>query len=111
MAISQSGKDLQKHTTILYFHHIPQRKSYHRNRRHLRKVNEEWTPLEQTKENEHSEENEIYDIPPNDSTINKSPPDSSQPATTTVTILRQSQHTIRKPKWYSDSQHDNHTNW
>lgn len=66
----------------------PQGKSYRRNRRHLRKVKEEWTPLEQTNENEQSDENQIYDSPLSDDTINNDPPDSSQPATVTTTTLR-----------------------
>ena len=75
----------------------PQDKSHHRNRRHLRKVKEEWTPLEQ------SDKNEIYDSPLNNDTINNDPPDSSQPATITMTTLRRPQHTIRKPERYPDS--------
>ena len=92
-----------KNTPRSYIVTTPQGKSYRRNRRHLRKVNEEWTPVEQTNENEQSDENEIYDSPLSDDTINNDPPDSSQPATITTTTLRRSQRTIRKPERYSDS--------
>ena len=41
-----------KNTPRSYIVTTPQGKSYRRNRRHLRKVNEEWTPVEQTNEND-----------------------------------------------------------
>ena len=46
-----------QNTPRSYIVTTPQGKSYRRNRRHLRKVNEEWTPVEQTNENEQSDEN------------------------------------------------------
>ena len=100
-----------KNTPQSYIVTKPQGKSYRRNRRHLRKVNEEWIPVEQTNENEQSDENEIYNSALSDDTINNDPPDSFQPATIKATTLRRSQRTIRKPERYSDSQDDNCTHY
>ena len=57
-------KDLPKHTTILHCHH----KSYQRNRRHLKKVNEKQDRVMQTN---------YTKTPSSDITTNNSPPNNS----------------------------------